>query len=232
MKHRNRLVLCFLVMIVAAGCASTKVTQQTQATSLKIPRPNHIWVYDFIATPSDAPANSDVALPSETQTPEQIALGRQLGSQIAQELAAQIQEMGLPAAVASSATSPQIGDIVIRGYIITISEGSAVKRVAIGFGSGGSELTTAVEGFLMTDRGLTKLGSGTVESGGSKTPGGAVPAVVAIATGNPVGLIVSSGMKIYGEASGSAKVEGRAKASADEIAEQLKPRFEQQGWIS
>jgi hypothetical protein len=71
-----------------------------------------------------------------------------------------------------------------------------------------------------------------MEAGGSKTPGGAAPAVVAIATGNPVGLIVSSGTKIYGEASSSAKVEGRAKVTADEIAERLKVRFKAQGWIA
>jgi hypothetical protein len=38
-------------------------------------------------------------------------------------------------------------------------------------------------------------------------------------------------MKVYGEASGSSKVEGRAKSTAKEIADQLKLRFEQQGWI-
>lgn len=52
-----------------------------------------------------------------------------------------------------------------------------------------------------------------------------------VATGNPVGLIVSSGVKVYGEASGSAKIEGRAKQTANEIADQLKIRFQQQGWI-
>jgi hypothetical protein len=38
-------------------------------------------------------------------------------------------------------------------------------------------------------------------------------------------------MKIYGEASGSAKIEGRGKATAKEIAERLKERFEEEGWI-
>ena len=52
-----------------------------------------------------------------------------------------------------------------------------------------------------------------------------------IATGNPAGLIVSTGMKVYGEASGSSKVEGRAKQTAEEIAAQLKTRFAEQGWI-
>ena len=53
-----------------------------------------------------------------------------------------------------------------------------------------------------------------------------------VATGNPAGLIVSTGMKVYGEASGSSKVEGRAKQTAKEIADVLKQRFEQEGWIN
>jgi hypothetical protein len=232
MKFHIRFVICLLAIVFVAGCASTKVIHQTQQTNLKIPRPDHIWVYDFAATPGDAPANSDVALPPEPQTTDQIALGRELGVQIAEELVTQIHEMGLPAVHADTRSKPQVRDLVIRGYLITINEGSAVQRVAIGFGSGASELTTAVEGYLVTPQGLAKIGSGTIEAGGGKTPGAAVPAVVAIASGNPIGLIVGGGMKIYGEASGSAKVEGRARATAEEIAEQLKPRFEQQGWIS
>lgn len=52
-----------------------------------------------------------------------------------------------------------------------------------------------------------------------------------IITANPVGLIVGSGVKAYGEASGRTKVEGRARATSKAIAEQLKPQFEQEGWI-
>jgi len=70
-----------------------------------------------------------------------------------------------------------------------------------------------------------------VQSGGSKTPGGAVGVAALIVTGNPVGLIVGGGVKAYGEYSGSAKIEGRAKAIAKEIAEKIKPKFQEQGWI-
>ena len=52
-----------------------------------------------------------------------------------------------------------------------------------------------------------------------------------IATANPAGLVVNVGMKAYGEASGNSKLEGRAKAMAKEIGEQIKPRFQKQGWI-
>ena len=45
-------------------------------------------------------------------------------------------------------------------------------------------------------------------------------------------LIVVGATKIYGEASGSNTLEGRAKATDDEIAQQLKIRFRDRGWIS
>jgi hypothetical protein len=71
-----------------------------------------------------------------------------------------------------------------------------------------------------------------LSSSGSKTPGAVVPAAVTIVTCNPIGLIVVGGLKLVGEASGRTGLEGRAKATADAIAEQLKIRFQDRGWIS
>jgi hypothetical protein len=234
-KSRNHIVLYLFILLVVAGCASTKVTSRQEFGDEKLPRPEHIWVYDFVATPADVPADSSLAGEhSEHPTPqtdEQIATGRKVGAEIGAELVKQIQAMGLPGARASARTKPQVNDLVIRGYLLSIDEGSAAKRFAIGFGSGTSHLKTVVEGYQMTAQGLRKLGSGTLESGGSKGPGTAVPLGVAIATGNPVGLIVSSGVKVYGEASGKSKIEGRAEATAKEIADKIRPKFQEQGWI-
>ena len=102
----------------------------------------------------------------------------------------------------------------------------------MGFGSGNSDLQVAVEGLQMTATGLRKLGSGTTSAEGNKTPGAAVGGVVSLITRNPVSLIVSSGMKAYGEGSGSNKLEGRAKQTAQKIADILQQRFQDQGWIS
>ena len=236
MKNVCKLMSVVLISLcLMIGCATTNVTNQQQLVSGKIPRPNNIWVYDFVATPADVPADSSLAgqysAPPTPQTAQQIAEGRKVGAEIAAELVAQIQGMGMPAAQAASQTTPQINDLVIRGYLLSVDTGSAEKRVGIGFGSGASELKTAVEGFQMTDQGLRKIGSGTVDSGGNKTPGMAAPAMLAIASGNPLGLIVSTGMKVYGEKSGSSTIEGRVKQTVKEISDQLKTRFQQQGWI-
>jgi hypothetical protein len=223
------------MVVVIAGCASTKVTErQILEPQRRIPRPNHILVYDFVATPADVPADSALAghptVSQTPQTPEQIEAGRRLGAEIAAKLVEEIRSLGLPAERASTQT-PQINDLVIRGYLLSVEEGSATKRMAIGFGAGASRLSVAAEGYQMTAQGLRKLGSGTVEAGGAKGPGAAVPLAVAVATANPLGLIVSSGIKVYGEASGSSKIEGRAEQAAKAIVEEMKPRLRQQGWI-
>jgi hypothetical protein len=234
MISRNRFIICLIALFVVAGCAKTTITSRDQLVTGQLSRPEHILVYDFVATPGDVPANSSFAGQYAETTPqneEQIEAGRQVGAEIAAKLVEQIQAMGLPAERAYAGTVPVVNDILIRGYLISVQKGSAAKRLVIGFGSGESELKTAVEGFQMTPRGLRKLGSGTLDSGGSKGPGTALGVAGLIATGNPVGLIVSSGVKIYGEESGKSKLKGRADATAKEIADQLRTRFEQEGWI-
>jgi hypothetical protein len=236
MRSTSRFVLCLLALFVVAGCASTNVTQQTPMSSPGLARPNQIWVYNFVANPADMPADSSirgsVGAPSTPPTAEQLEEGRKLGTLIAADLVVDINAMGLSAVQAGPGSSPQVGDGVIRGYLVSVQGGSTAKRLVIGFGAGTSEMDTVVEGYSVTPQGWRKLGSGTLTSSGSKTPGLVVPAAVAIATANPIGLIVVGGAKIYSEASGRSGLEGRAKATADEIAVQLKIRFQDRGWVS
>jgi hypothetical protein len=236
MENIFKLIPIVLISLcLTIGCASTKITDHQVLVNEKLPRPDKILVYDFVATPADVPADSTIAGQyaehPTPQTAEQIDAGRKAGAEIAEQLVKQIMDMGMPVERASLQTTPQTNDIVIRGYLLSIDEGSATKRVGIGLGSGASELKVAVEGYQMTAQGLRKIGSGTVGSGGSKTPGAGVGLGALLVTGNPVGLIVSGGMKVYGEASGRSKIEGRAKQTAKEIADQLRLRFEQEGWI-
>ncbi len=235
MRLGGRIVMTALTLVVLAGCAKTSVTQQTPMTDLGLARPKQILVYDFIADPADMPADSSIGsaigTPDIPPTAEQSATARQLGGLIAAELVSDIQAMGLPAAPGGRGTTPQVGDGVIRGYLVSAQGGGAAKRFIIGFGSGSSELDTVVEGYTMSPHGLRRLGSGTLSSSGGKTPGVVVPAAVAIASGNPVGLIVIGGIKLYREASGKNGLEARAKATADAIADQLKARFQDRGWI-
>ncbi len=238
--ERRRDVIFFVsvsLLLVLGACVQTQVTSKNLVETGRLPRPGHIWVYDFAATPDDLPDDPGFARHHAEhdvpQTAEHIATGRHLGSEIASHLAEEIHGMGLPAKHASRGTKLQINDIVIRGYLISVNEGDAKKRVLVGFGKGTSELHTAVEGLQMTAQGLRRLGEGTTESGkGGKTPGAAVGLAALVATGNPAGLIIGTGMKVYGEKSGKSTVEGRAGQTAQEIADVLKKRFQKEGWIN
>lgn len=236
----NFCIVTTFVGLVAAtlftGCASTKVSDRHELVTGPIAKPPMILVYDFVATASGVPDQSLLAAHPEvdtsvTQTPEQIAEGKSAGAELASELAASIRAMGMPAQEAKPGMIPQLNDIVLQGYILSIQQGSAGKRIIVGFGSGESEMKTAVEGFQMTEHGLRKLGGGQLDSGGSKAPGADMGVVSLIATHNPAGLILSTGVHFYGEESGSSTVQGRIKSTVKEISGVLKQRFEEQGWI-
>jgi hypothetical protein len=232
--RRHTHVAAWLVLIaVLSGCASSEVTDYRPYQG-KISRPDRIIVYDIATSPAELPPEVAIAgqgAASPQLTAEQRAVGRKLGAEIAQDLVSELQTVGLPAVRSAGQPALRPGDGLVVGYFATIDEGSAAKRVGLGFGAGGAELATVVKGFLVTAKGLQPLGSGTVEAGSGKTPGGAAPLVVAVATGNPVGLLVSGAAKAYGEASGSETIEGAARRTAEEIAEKIRATAEKQGWI-
>ncbi len=234
MTPLSRTASCLFVLLLLVGCASTTVSDRQTYEGPKLARPDRILVYDFAATPAEVPAESAVASQSAGATPQtaaDIEEGHKLGAAVAKQLVMDLQGMGLPAVEAAGQPAPRVNDIVIKGSFVTVDQGSAGKRILIGFGSGAADLKTVVEGYQMTPQGLRKLGGGDVNSGGNKTPGMIVPLAVMAATANPIGLIVVGGAKAYGQISGSSTIEGRAKATADEIAAQLKVAAQKQGWI-
>ena len=236
MKAVTSIALCVLVLVVAAGCASTKVVgRDSKIGTEKIARPDRIYVYPFAATPADIPSWSAAAKryaqPSELPTPEELEVGRKVGGLVAKELVTEIAKMGLLAEEGNPQSQPRPNDLMLIGYFEAVEEGSTVKRLALGFGSGATELTTSLEGYQMTKNGPRQLGSEKLDSSGAKTPGLFVPLAVLAVTSNPIGLIVMGGAKVAMEVTGKSKIEGAAQRTAEAIAEQLRVRFKEQGWV-
>ena len=235
MQLLTRVAPAMLALAVLAGCASAKVTSMHPYAGAAIPRPDRIIVDDFAATPGDVPGDSALVAtgPADPmpQTPEEAALGRKLGAEVARQLALDLQNMGLPGVQAAGQPPAQPGDLVVKGFFYGVDQGSAAKRVLIGFGSGAADLRTAVEVYEATPDGLRSLAGGTTSSGSGKTPGMVAPLAVFAATANPIGLVVVGGIKAYGQLSGRTTIEGDAKRTADEIAARFKQGAERQGWI-
>ncbi len=233
MRFRARIGL--FAVIILAGCASAEVTNARPYTGEMLPKPNRILVYDFTSNlnevPASSPMRSQLAQSITPQTVEQSETSRQLGAQIAQKLVTEIQSMGLFASRAGALTMPRAGDIVFKGYFLSIDEGSATERIALGFGSGGAQLKVLVEGYQKTAEGLRFLGSGESVAGSGKTPGAALGVAVTVATANPIGLLVNAAAKTAGEAAGSETIEGAANRTAKLIAQRLQVAFQNQGWI-
>ncbi len=224
-----------LVLAVAAGCNSPKIQNRQPLVSGKLPYPGVIWVHPFAATAAEVPADSTLAknflVEDAAKTPEQIAEGREIGKAIAEDLAGRIRDLGVPAKIGYRGAQPAVNDIVLRGYLISIEEGDANKRVGIGFKAGASNLETAMEAFQVTQNGLRKLGSGTLASSSGKTPGVAVGAVMYAVTKSPAGLLVGGAMKVHGEESGKSTLQGRFDATTEAIAKLLEEKFREYGWI-
>ena len=235
MKLLRHSAAWLFVLLVAASCASTEVTERKTYEGVPLARPDRIIVHDFTANPADVPVGSafaaEPAAASTAPTAEQHQMTRKLGAEVARQLVAELRDAGLPAVQAAGQPAPQTDDVVIRGYFVSADRGSAAKRVLVGVGAGDAELMTAVEGYQMTSQGLHLLGSGQVKSGGGKMPGVVLPLAVMVATSNPIGLVVGGTVKVAGEATGSETIEGAAERTADEIAVQLIEAARKHGWI-
>lgn len=235
MKRFKMITPVLLLVSLISGCASTQVSSRHEYSGEKLARPDHIIVHDFIATPTEVSSGS--ALDGryvdhrEPQSAKHLQTGRELGALLAKALVSNIRDMGLNAVRASRRVKTQLGDLVIKGYFISVEEGSAQDRVLVGFGSGAAELKTVVEGYEVTNQGLRLLGSGQLASESDSKPGVLMGAASFAATGSPVGLIVGGADKLMGEEYDTETIEGVAKRTADEIADELRIKFKQQGWI-
>lgn len=223
-------------LLLIAGCASIKVTDRDEYEGAKLARPDQILVHDFAATVEDLPEWSDAAKThagdQARPSAEQLEIGRKLGSQMAYVLVERIRAMGLNAERVVRGTQTREGDLAIVGYLTSLDEGSGVKRVMLGFGSGAAEVTSQVEGYVATRDGFHKLGSGETTSGAGKSPGTVVPILVTIVTHNPIGLLVTAPIKVGGEIAGKGQIEDVGERMADKIADELEIKFREQGWIA
>ncbi len=228
-------VAWLFILFVASGCSSTTVSDHQPYEGEKLARPDRILVYDFTANPADIPLESafvaEHAVAHTVPTTQELDMTSKLGAEIARQVAAKLRDAGLPAVQAAGQPAPRVDDVLIRGYFVSADEGSTAKRMVIGFGSGSTEMMTAVEGYQMTSQGPRLLGSGKVEYEGGKTPGLILPLAVMAATASPIGLIVGGTMHVTGETSGATTIEGAAESTADQIAEQLIDAAKKQDWI-
>jgi hypothetical protein len=236
MKSRGSVAATIIALLLVTGCASSDVTQrQSAAASQNLARPAHVIVYDFAGAPADLPPDSVIAKLYQQrdvpQTPEEVALGRKLGQLVAQDLVKKLTAAGIPALAAAVAPVPLVGDAVIRGEFISTDEGSRLKRVLIGFGSGAAELKTLAEAYQVTASGLRPIGSAVISSEGGQLPGMLVSLGVGAATGGLATAAAVGTTTAVVKETGSESLEAAAERTADEIAKLIVDAYKKRGWM-
>jgi len=122
-------------------------------------------------------------------------------------------------------------DLSIDGRIVSVDEGSPLRRLLIGLGSGASTMTVRVQVFRAAQRQM--LLEFTTHADSGRMPGAAATVPVSAAVPFGVGLGVSaSGAVATGLTANGSTVGHMAAASADQAVRFLSEFFARQGWIA
>jgi len=240
MKGKTKLgLLLLIVLVIAIGCAPTKVQQQ-DTTLTQLPRPDLILVYDFAVSPDEV--KLDTGLSAElkekyeehegtSRSAEEIKVGHKVADAVAEELVKKIRSYGLAAERAFGLPQGKGKVLLVKGQFLSIDEGNRTERVAIGLGAGRTSVQANVQVYELTPEGMKQVDTmrGTAKSG-AKPGMGEMMGVGAIA-GHLLTSAVVSGALAGGTEMTSATVEADGKRLAEDIAQDLGNFFVGQDWI-
>ena len=124
---------------------------------------------------------------------------------------------------AGPGSAPQVGDGVIRDYLVSVEGGKTFRHWLrlrlVGTEPGGRGLLDGSARFAQARVRNARLPSGT------KTAGALVPAAIAIAVGSPVGLIVVGGAKIMEKPAAGMRLKGEPSRLSTRLQSKLKSDF-------
>jgi hypothetical protein len=232
-------LLTFIVLTIVYGCGPTNV-QQEKMSAAKLPRPDHVLVYDFAASPAEVELDKGLSADlmqkyekhkGETRTAEEVKVGHKVADALAEELVKKIRSYGLMAERAFGLPTAEGKVLMVKGQLLSIDEGNRTERVVIGLGAGRTSVQANVQVYEMTPEGKQEVDTlrGTAKSG--RKPGmGEMMGIGAIA-GHLLTSTVISGALAAGTEMTSATVEADGKRLAEDIAKDLGKFFVEQGWI-
>ena len=228
-----------VLLIFMSGCASD--SEQGAAPSMasrdvgsRPERPAQVVVYDFAVTPEELPSDAPLGARLSSGislTPEQMAVGRQLGSNIAAQLVAAIQEMGFPAERTLTASPLRADIVVVRGCFISSRRDDTSKHLMVGFDLQSGEMRTAVECFQVTPQGAGRpLNFGSPRAPESGSPITVGTANLQVGTNAP-GVIFTHSISFQDESGFRSNMDSWGSQTAREIADELRILFRSEGWV-
>ena len=239
MQHRSFSTLVIIACVIGlAGCAKTVVQPVTETEKLGLPRPPQVLVYTFAVSPTEVIENQSIIHEfMESQgdmTPEQRLreIGREAAEAMAEELVRGISELGLPARRAYKETAIPPNGLTVEGAFLDVDQGNRMRRIVVGFGSGGARVDARVLVYQASPDGRAKVLDFITHGDSGQMPGAALTlgAGAAAQGGATAGMaaanVAVSGVKIY-----RSEHEQMAARSAEQAVAYLSQFFAKEGWI-
>jgi hypothetical protein len=211
---------------LALACAGATVEPARQLVDEStIVKPSVVWVYDFAVRGPNQPA----ATTSEER--ETLAKDRKIAHALSEVVISTLNQQGIESRFALEDDTPPLNALLLKGRFITIDEGSALGRMAIGFGVGAQELRVQMETYQTTAGGVERpLAISEARADSGKMPGMAVPVSAGAMMGNVlVSVAVSGGMATFRELGGA--MQKSVKQLGEAIAERGVSFYQRKGWL-
>lgn len=223
--------------LVAPGCNKVEVTQ-TKMASYGTPAPDHVLVYDFAVKAEDVQLDQGVGpklargAGNATQTEEELRVGRMVADALSTELIKELGKNGIVAQRAKGFSGVKTDlTVEVTGRFLRVDEGDRTKRTLVGFGMGGSEVRTIVQGFQGQASNRRLIGEGRTKAKSGLKPGMLLPIGVSAGVGNATGAVVA-GAATAGSEALSANVAAIARQTAQQIAEAMRTDWVRLGWLA
>ncbi|MGH7873469.1 MAG: DUF4410 domain-containing protein [Candidatus Binatia bacterium] len=222
-----------LAALWLAACGQTGVRDIKMTQEKNLPKPSRILVYDFAVSEREVTEYQGIMRqqPSvKDPTERERQLAREVKDALAEEVADGLRVLGFTVARVSRGTAAVESEMLIDGQFLSVDEGSPLRRLVIGFGSGTSTVQSRAQIYQGGEG--RKILEFTTHSDSGVMPGAAATlgAGAAVQGGVTAGVVVAnsaiSGVKTY-----NSDVARMAAASGDQVVRYLSEFFAQQGWI-
>ena len=228
-------LMVFLAWLLAgaSSCAQTFVQPIARSADKNLPPPTRILVYNFAVDGADIKEYQGIMRQQPSiRDPEERR--RQLGAAVSEtltnSLVGGLRRMGFTVERAPRGTMLAENDLVIDGRVLVVDEGSPLRRLAIGFGSGAARVETQVQ--IIGTRDQKKLLEFSTRADSGRLPGAAATLPVGAALPAGLSLGVAAGSAVAkGVNENSSKTDQMAVSSAEQAVRYLTEFFTRQGWV-
>jgi len=207
------------MVILTAACAQSSVHPIARTVDGKLPRPARILVYDFAVSEANLneyqgimrqqPSNRDSAA-------RQREIGKIASESLTLHLTQGLRQLGFTVERVPRDARFGENDMIVDARLVSVDEGSPLRRLVIGFGSGASAMTTRVQVFAAGQR--QKILEFATQASNGRMPGAVATLPVSAAVPIGVGVGLTGGGAVAMSLNGNtSEVSRLAASSADQI---------------